>query len=63
MNLRIPRPILAAFLLAVAAPAVSQDKPQAVPSTTEAPTGFRRSDPALLSATGRPQLVKLFHPD
>ena len=23
---------------------------------------FRRSDPALLSATGRPQLVEFFHP-
>jgi hypothetical protein len=23
---------------------------------------FKRSDPALLSATGRPQLVEFFHP-
>jgi len=54
--------MVAVVLLAVAAPAGSQDTPQAVPSTTEAPTEFRRSDPALLSATGRAQLVEFFHP-
>jgi hypothetical protein len=26
------------------------------------PGEFKRSDPALLSATGRPQLVEFFHP-
>ena len=27
-----------------------------------APEPFKRSDPALLSATGRPQLVEVYHP-
>ena len=26
------------------------------------PEPFKRSDPALLSATGRPQLVEFYHP-
>jgi hypothetical protein len=32
------------------------------PAKADPETGFRRSDPSLLSATGRPQLVEFFHP-
>jgi hypothetical protein len=29
---------------------------------TEGQTDFRRSDPALLGTTGRPQLIEFYHP-
>jgi hypothetical protein len=41
-------------LTGLATAGVAQQAPQA--------EDFRRSDPRLLSATGRPQLIEFFHP-
>lgn len=50
--------VVAAALVMLGSLATAQEQP-----TPDQETEFRRSDPALVGATGRPQLVEFFHPE
>jgi hypothetical protein len=50
--------VAAAALVMLGSLATSQEQPK-----PDQETEFRRSDAALVSATGRPQLVEFFHPE
>lgn len=54
-TLKMPSALVLALVATLTTPlAAQQPNPD---------TAFRRSDPALLSATERPQLVEFFHPN